>query len=354
MGRKIGSNFLSLLLAAFLIGNSLGGCNDQDGPEKEMPRISSLPSTAEILFVSNRDTGSSRTEIYAMDKEGDNVTRITYTEEFHFILGIDPTRRYLADSRAEEDTNSNDELDGGDRRTLWLIDLETKQETRLTDLGNHAEGDSFSPDGEWIVFLMKLPDPDSVMDIYKIRRDGTDLTNLTDTPTVIEGDPSWSNDGRSIVYAAFDMDVQRFVLKKMDADGGNAMTVYDGGPGVATPVFPAGNYDPNWSPDDQWIVFERATAFEGENFGSGIWHIFKVKVDGSEVEDLSSVGGHEDRAEYLPSFSPDGQFIVFGSIYEADPLADSHNDIFRMDADGSSLVRLTHHPANDMYPVWIR
>lgn len=354
MRKMTSADISGFLVVAMAMGSLLGECTTEATPSAEQPRIGSLPSTAEILFVSNRDTGDSRTEIYAMDRNGNNVTRITYTQEYHFITGIDPSRRFIAASRAEEDTNSNGELDGGDRRALWLIDLETKQETRLTDPANHAEGDSFSPDSEWIVFLMKLSGATSDMEIYKIRRDGTNLTNLTNTPTLIEGDPTWSNDGKSIVYAAFDMDVQRFVLKKMDADGGNVITVYDGGPGVSTPVFPAGNYDPSWSPDDQWIVFGRATAYDGENFGSGIWHIFKVKVNGSEIMDLSSAGGHEDRAEYLPSFSPDGHFIVFGSIYEADPLEDSHGDIFRMDADGNSLIRLTQNPASDMYPVWIR
>ncbi|NIM95220.1 MAG: hypothetical protein GTO18_16100 [Anaerolineales bacterium] len=320
-------------------------------PSTSQPRIISPPATADILFVSNRDTGSSRTEVYSMDRMGGDLTRITYTDEFHFILGMDPTRRFIAASRAEEDTNSNGELDGEDRRSLWLIDLETKEERRLTDPNNHAEGDSFSPDSEWIVFLMMLPDKPG--DIYKIRRDGTDLTNLTNTPTIMEGDPCWSIDGKWIAFNAFDPELQRFVLKKMDPEGGNVQILYDGGPGVHTTIFPAGNYDPSWSPDNQWLVFERAVAYDGENFGSGIWHIFKVRVDGTGVLDLSIAGGHVDRAEYLPSFSPDGRFIVFGSIYEADPLTNSHNDIFLMDDDGGSLLCLTNHSGNDMYPVWI-
>ncbi len=341
------------IIAAMLMGKFIGGCSDGGGSGAQTPRIGSLPSTAEILFVSNRATGNSRTEIYAMDQNGNHVARITYTAEFHHVTGIDPTRRYIVTSRAEEDTNSNGELDGGDRRALWLIDLETKQETALTDIDNHAEGDSFSPNGKWIVFMMKLPGAGSDFDIYKIRRDGADLTNLTNTPNIDEGDPCWSNDGNWIVYTAYSLILQRFVLWKMDTDGGNVQIIYDGGPGISTPDFAPGNYDPSWSPDDQWIIFERATAYNGENWDSGTWHIFKVKVDGSGITDLSLTGGHDDRAEYLPSFSPDGQFIVFGSIYEAASPGDSHNDIFKMDATGNSLTRLTSDPANDMYPVWI-
>ena len=112
-------------------------------------------------------------------------------------------------------------------------------------------------------------------------------------------------------------------------------------------------------PDDQWIVFERAVSYNTdnpENFGSGNWHIFKVKTDGSEeVVDLSLEGNHTDRAEYLPSFSQDGENIIFGSIYKAEILEQSHNDVFIMDTMDGSLKRITNSPPNknSMYPQWI-
>ncbi len=310
-------------------------------------KLGDLPATAAILFVSNRDTGTQRLEIYAMDADGSNVTRLTFTNENHFITGIDRSRRYIVTSRVVAGTK--------DRKSLWVLDLKNKTEVRLTDPSYHAEGDSFSPDSQWIVFFMKLGDK-AQMDIYKIQRDGSQLTRLTNTPKALEGDPAWSNDGKRIVFSY--MNTQnpnpRFILKAMDVNGGDVKTVYDGGPGVAIKgVWPPGNYDANWSPDDRWIVFERAVEDTGGNAGGGIWHIFKVKADGSRVVDLSLAGGHTDRAEYLPSFSSNGKHIVFGSIYEAAKRKESHIDIFMMDSDGGSLRRLTHHPANDMYPAWI-
>lgn len=321
---------------------------------RERGGIGELPATAAILFVSNQDTGSKRTEIYSMDADGKNITRLTFTQEHHFITGIDRSRSYIVTSRAEKDTKPPSGLGNEDRRSLWLLDLKTKQETRLTDPDNHAEGRSFSPDGEWIVFLMKTS-KEGQGDIYKIRRDGSGLTNLTNTPSATEGDPVWSNNGKEIAFTYLDGNTKRFILKRMDTNGKNVATVYDGGPGVSTSVFPAGNYDPSWSPDDQWLVFERAVKSGGENWGSGLWHIFKVRRDGSEVVDISLSGGHADRAEYLPSFTPDGKNIVFGSMYEAQRSEKSHNNIFIMDSKGSGLRRLTTDPAADkfMYPVWI-
>jgi len=336
------------LISAVMIIAIFSGCIQEKVPNQ---RIESLPDTADILFVSNRDTGSRRTEVYAMDIDTGAVTRITFTNEHHFITGIDISRQYMVVSRAEKDTDPPSGLGNEDRRALWIIDLQTKQEVRLTDPRNHAEGDSFSPDSEWIVFHMRLAGEEQT-DIYKVRRDGSELTQLTNTKDAVEGDPAFSNSGTEIAFVYLDGTTQQFVLKVMDADGRKVKTIYDSGSTVSTPVFPPGCYDPSWSPDDQWLVFEQCVEYAEENWGSGIWHIFKVKRDGTALVDLSLAGGHSDRAEYLPSFSPDGKFIVFGSIYEAKIPEESHNDIFIMDTNGD-LKRLTKNPASDMYPVWI-
>ena len=321
-------------------------------------RISSLPETAEILFVSNRDTGTRRAEIYSMDANGENQKRLTFTNEHHFIMGMDNSRRYIVTSRSERDTDKPKGLGDEDRRSLWLIDLQTKEEKRLTNIDNSAEGRTFSPDGEWIVFTMKVSGEDQ-LDIYKIKIDGTGLTKLTDTKTSIESDPAWSNNGDKISFSYLDgLDKNiRFIINKMDVDGRNIETVYDIVKGVWVPnIWPPGSYDSSWSPDDKWLVFESIVEYNNdnpENFGSGIAHIFKVKSYGTELVDLSELGGHRDRAEYLPSYSPDGKWIVFGSIHKAEILEESFSDIFKMDSETGEMIRLTHGPDNK-YPIWIK
>ena len=159
-----------------------------------------IHSSSAILFVSNRDTGNRRTEIYAMDVNGDNAIRITKSKYHHFIVGMDPSRRFIVTSRAERDTAKPKGLGDEDKRSLWILDLASKTEQRLTAPKNHAEGDSFSPDGQWVVFHMKVGDSQE-SDIYKMRIDGSGLTQLTNTRDAIEGDPSWSHNGREIVFA---------------------------------------------------------------------------------------------------------------------------------------------------------
>jgi len=364
--RKLGFVLLVIvvLIALAIIATLLGSGQDSSGYLNDSfigkDRIQSLPPEADILFVSNMDSGSGsrRSEIYAMDLDTGDQTRITNTKEHHFIMDIDPSRRYIVTSRAEKDTSPPAGLGDEDRRALWIIDLETKEERRLTDIENHAESRSFSPDGEWIVFAMRTPD-EELHDIYKIKKDGTSLTRLTNNPQYIEVDAAWSNNGDRIAFDFIDglEDDPHSVIKIMDPNGENIKALHGERSGVSIPnAFLPGDYDPSWSPDDEWIVFERPVAVnkdDPENFGSGIWHIFKIRSDGTGLVDLSENGGHADRAEYLPSFSPDGNSIIFGSIHKADPTEDSFSDIFIMDAETGQATRVTTSQYSNMFPVWI-
>ena len=89
---------LCLLLTA-VVWPVVAGC---DRGSQQQQAIQPLPATAEILFTSNRDTSTSRKEIYAMDAQGGDVTRITFTNENHFVVGIDGSNRYVVATRGTE------------------------------------------------------------------------------------------------------------------------------------------------------------------------------------------------------------------------------------------------------------
>jgi len=309
--------------------------------------------SGDILFTSNMDTGTRQKEIYMTTISNNEPTRITNTDYHHFLVGTDEENRCLVVTRAIEDTNKPLGLGDEDKKSIWIIDLEKGNETQLTDNQTIAEGDSFSPDGEWIVFWMQLT-PETSSDIYKIRKDGSSLTQLTDTPLVNEFDPQWSNTGDKIAYISYNLSVPRFVLKLMDANGENIDTVYDGKDVVSTPRFPPGVYDPSWSPDDQWLVFEKPVMYNRENGDAGVWHIFKIRVDGTGLMDLSEIGGHSSWAEYLPSYSLDGASIVFSARYESPDTSEIRIDVYIMDVDDGSLQKITQSDAINDAAVWIK
>src|SRR3989344_6340002 len=98
---------LVIFLLLFIVGNIIGSkkqsqLTDNKTPEKNnnivtnKSEIKALSLNADILFVSSKDTGSRRTEIYSMNKRsGGDVSRITFSEKHHFIMAIDKTKRYI-------------------------------------------------------------------------------------------------------------------------------------------------------------------------------------------------------------------------------------------------------------------
>jgi len=352
--RAHGTEVMGITLACVVtIGVFLAGCTMIPPRHSPAAGLRPLPSSAKILFLSNRDTGDRRKEIYSMDGEGNDISRITSTGYHNCLIGIDRTDRYILVTRATNDTNPPAGLGDEDRKSLWLLDLEDLSEKRLTDLTDNAQGDSFSPDGKWAVFFMTVCGSDQ-SDLYKVRTDGTDLTPLTQTPEENEADPAWSNSGDKIAFVSFGSNATSFVLRIMDSDGSDPETIFVPHTAVSTPHLPPGAYDPSRSPDDKWIVFEMPVHYSGENGGAGTWHIMKIRVDGTGLTDLSEAGGHGGMAEYLPSFSPGGKHIIFSGRYgPSDPSA-TKLDVFRMSKDGSDVHRLTDGASYDDFAIWVK
>ncbi len=355
-----GGHPLLRLVAGLALCTGMAACN-LDGPGGGA--LKPLPEDAAFLFVSNAGVGGNRREIFAADATGSNVTRITRSSFHHHIIGISRDRRYIIATRSTVDVNGDGKLDDDDseKKSIWLLDFKNLTETRLTSENDLAEGQSICPAGERIVFWM-LRDGEQQSDIYTMRIDGTDLVNLTNTPGPAHNayDPVWSSDGGRIAFSRFHSDTARVTLNVMNSDGSDEQMIFDPEDAVATQLFPAGAYDPAWSPDDRQITFVMAVGFTapGENLQAGVWNVFTIPSDGTGTpSNLSEAGNHSNRAEYLPSFSPDGGSILYSSRYHdpGDP-ENAHIDIFVMDSGTgriTSRITSTGLASHDMFAVWL-
>jgi Tol biopolymer transport system component len=91
--------------------------------------------------------------------------------------------------------------------------------------------------------------------------------------------------------------------------------------------------NPAWSPDGKSIVFVMKTA-------DSDWNIYSVRVDGSEVRQLTHVGA------WNPAWSPDGKSIAFVATVEG------KRQISTMSAEGLNVRLLTSGPTEHFHPAF--
>jgi dipeptidyl aminopeptidase/acylaminoacyl peptidase len=157
-------------------------------------------------------------------------------------------------------------------------------------------------------------------DLFTIRADGTELRQLTQTRQ-FEQHPSWSPDGRKILFTQGDV-MTNFDIYAMDEDGGNVQRLTE---------HAERDQRASWSPDGGTI------AFVSERDGDvAIW-----LMDANGANQRKLVKGRE------PSWSPDSRRIAFVSSSFHD-----NDEIYLIDADGGNMQRLTENKKFDWFPCW--
>lgn len=182
---------------------------------------------------------------------------------------------------------------------IFVADLNGKITKRLTNTpGYDAEG-TVSPKGDKIVFTsMRNGD----LDIYTMNIDGTNVKQITNT-TGYDGGACFSPDGKKIVWRASRPQTEEEIKEYKDLLA-------------------------------QGLVMP--TKME----------VFVANADGTDVHQVTKLG----KANWAPSFAPDGEHIIFASDYEYErgfPF-----NLYMIDVNGNGLERISHDGSFDAFPMF--
>lgn len=207
------------------------------------------------------------------------------------------------------------------REGIYLTDAQGTVVTRIASGLNP----SFSADGARIAFDAPRSDRtgkySTDTEILTMNSDGTGLRPVTGGEGY--GNPSISPRGE-IVFQAFTSSPRPTELLVIDADGTNERRLTSGD---------SIGFDPAFSPDGEQVVFAREEPDpDGGPARSGI---YIVNADGTGLTQLTD--NPSSFGESSPTFSPDGEHIVFARF---------GGGIFRIDRDGSDLIRLTNRDSD--------
>lgn len=356
-------------------------------------RPSFSPDGKKIAFSTDWDTPPSgppaersrQGEIYLMDADGKNLTRLTHAP------GWDGSPKWSPDGRTIYFYAKRDEKNF----RIWAMDANGANPRPISPKGATALSPAMTPDAR-IAFSVKIGAADSTdWQIVSVALDGSDQRQesdnsnsywipdfnarngamvchgpgpyqkdqvpreaaeslLSEGPLLIANSPEYANlpdrtlalypirkfgvtvDATGQKLALTDSFYSSQYLAVTNLDGSEQRIVHDRKDRKAVPPI----YVPAWSKDGAWIVWMSGLPFGGPKEENDVW---KIRPDGSEAVNLTP---NTPGSDGFADFSGDGRSIVFRSGRTG------NYDIYLMASDGSNVRNLTSNPAYDSFPAF--
>ncbi|MEW5816396.1 MAG: DUF5050 domain-containing protein, partial [Spirochaetota bacterium] len=247
----------------------IGVFGNTEGTTNEYSIIS---SKIMISFTSARD---GNVNIYSMDTDGSNQTRLTDNpaDDYNGGWSSNGTKLAFASNRT------------GDWE-IYVMDTNGSNPIKLTSIVGVDQAPRWSPENTRIVFHSNR---DGNFEIYIMKPDGSDQIRLTNN-TANDINCGWSPDGTKIVFQSY-----------RDGNGELYVMNTDGSSQTRLTSNAADDGQPDWSPDGSRITFYSNR--------DGNKEIYSMNADGSNQTRLTN----EPTDDWGPNWSPDGTKLAFFS-----------------------------------------
>ena len=314
-------------------------------PATPSPALAAIPSPAPsldhlrgdgmVLFELGDVTETPRLRVLQPD--------LSSTELLPAVPGVQARAAWHPEGRRLAFT-TYDAADLEARPLIWETDSEGTEPTLLSEECDAptclAEYEPwYSPDGARLAFVRtRSTDAGDRESVVAIRDLATgDVTELESTsrPRAEEENlhPRWSPDGLTIAYGVADYDLEGFIegssIHLVGADGTNDRA-------ITAPEVEAG--DPEWSADGRTILFAsqpiRAYILTGARDVDRM-KLFLMSADGSNIRGFELVG-----AVGAASWTAEGQ-ILFSFLEGAGDFSPGHPRLYVMDPDGANVLPIT-------------
>ena len=228
------------------------------------------------------------------------------------VNGIAETKVYFVSSRSGV-------------KEIWAMDYDGQGEHAVTHLGELSLSPHVSPDNSRVAFASMGKTG------WTIRMYSVVLGRMVSFPspggTTIS--PSWSADGAHMAYSSDKSGDPEIWVSDANGGGSHRITTFRG-PDVS----------PCWNPKTN----NQIAWVSGR---TGLPQIYTMDTDGANVQRMTD-GGYATS----PSWSPNGQFLVFAWDRKYGPGAPGSQDIYVMDIASKRWVQLTHDAGRNDFPSW--